>query len=224
VFKKFLNIFLVLFDVLFLAGVSYMVSEYFNDAAANVDPINAYTEWRKQNISPDSLQSGDLILRDSKGFFSQVFRKSSQQEQLYSHSGIIIKDTVNGKVKVFVYHCVGGEENKTNKMKKDPIEIFCTPESNYAFGIYRYTFGKETKDKFIAEIKKYYKMGMEFDLQLELDTDDKMYCSEVIYKSLNAVSKTDTIEVDRTTTTKPFIALDKLYLNNFTRKITYREY
>jgi hypothetical protein len=67
-------------------------------------------------------------------------------------------------------------------------------------------------------------MGMEFDLELDLSTDDKMYCSEIIYKSLLAVTKTDTIEVDRISTTKPYIPLDKLYLNKFTRKLTHVEY
>jgi hypothetical protein len=224
VFKKYLNISGILFDVLFLAGIAYLVSEYFNDAAVNVDPVNAYTSWQNQHINPDSLESGDLILRDSRGFFSQVFRKASQEQKLYSHSGIIMKDTVNGKVKLFVYHCVGGEENVTNKMKRDPIEIFCTPESNYAFGIYKYDLPPDTKTKFVKEIRKYYKMGMEFDLELDLSTDDKMYCSEIIYKSLLAVTKTDTIEVDRTSTTKPYIPLDKLYLNKFTRKLTHVEY
>jgi Permuted papain-like amidase enzyme, YaeF/YiiX, C92 family len=224
VFKRFLSIFNAVFDVLFLLGVSYMVSEYYNDAAVNVNPVNAYESWKKQNINSDSLHSGDLIMRDSRGFFSQVFRLGSQKEKLYSHSGVIIKDTVNGQVKVFVYHSVGGEENVTNKMKKDPIEIFCSPESNYAYGIYRYILPQKQINIFVAEIKKYYKQGMEFDLSLDLTTDNKMYCSEVIYKSLLVASKTDTIEVDRTSTNKPYIPLDKLYLNKFTKKIVHKEY
>lgn len=210
-----------MFDVLFLLALAYLISEYYNDPAKNINKYDAYASWRGLKIDEASIKSGDIILRESKGFFSQTFKTFSLVDKCYSHSGVVIRDTVDGKL--YVYHCVGGEENKTNKMKKDPIQVFCTPESNYAFGIYRFDLTKDEMHSFIAQVKEYYRLKMEFDLDMELATDNELYCSEMIYKSLRKATGKDLIPLT-TAFGATYVALDNLYLNDITTKIYTKHY
>lgn len=211
----------LLFDVLFLLALTYLVTEYFNDPAKNINRVDAYASWKKLHIDESKIESGDIILRDSKGFFSQSFKKFSLKDKCYSHSGVIIRDPNNGKL--YVYHCVGGEENVTNKMKKDPIEVFTTPESNYAFGIYHFNLSAAERTGFIAQVKEYYRQKMEFDLDMDLNTDNELYCTEMIYKSLKIATGKDFIPLTHAIGTT-YIALDNLYLNDITNTVYKKEY
>lgn len=218
--RIFFNISL-LFDVLFLLALAYLVSEYYNDPAKDINKYDAYASWKSLKVNEDTIRSGDIILRESRGFFSQTFKSFSLVDKRYSHSGVIIRDTVDNKL--YVYHCVGGEENKTNKMKKDPIEVFCTPESNYAFGIYRFDLPQTEMKGFITQVKEYYKQKMEFDLDMELATDNELYCSEMIYKSLKKATGKDFIPLTQAFGAT-YVALDNLYLNDITTKIYTKHY
>jgi len=219
--KRLLKVISLLFDVLFLLTLAYLVSEYYNDPAKNINQIDAYANWRSLKIDESTLQSGDIILRDSKGFFSQTFKSFSLVDKCYSHSGVIVRDSINNKL--YVYHCVGGEENKTNKMKKDPIHVFCTPQSNYAFGIYRFNLPPAQMKGFIAQVKEYYKQKMEFDLKMKLETDNELYCTEMIYKSLKKATGEDFIPLTQAFGAT-YIALDNLYLNPITKQVYKKNY
>lgn len=207
---------ITLFDVLFLLALGFLVREYFNDPATKVIPQNAYNDWRKLHISDTTFKNGDIILRNSMGFFSQSFKDFSLTDKSYSHSGVIIKDSITGKC--YVYHCVGGEENITNYMKKDRLEVFVSPQSNFGFGVYRYDIPKKEKAAFISGILTHYKNKMDFDLDMDIDTDDKMYCTEVIYKTLKSVSSKNYLEITDAFG-KRYVALDNLYLNKITKQI-----
>ena len=201
---------------LFLLALVFMLVEYYNDPSTKVVPQNAYKDWEKLHLDDTLFKTGDIILRDSKGFFSQCFKDFSLTDKAYSHSGVIIKDTLSGKF--YVYHCVGGEDNITNYMKKDRLEVFVSPKSNYKFGVYRYAISPTELKAFTTGILQHYQNKMDFDLDMDIGTDEKMYCSEIIYKTLRITSKKDYIAITHAFG-KQYVALDNLYLNEITKQI-----
>ncbi len=171
---------------------------------------------------PDSirLQTGDLIVRHGKGFISSAFMRFSQKDIRYSHAGLVCIE--HGKT--FVYHAIGGEENSSNKLKKDIIEDFCDPGSVYSFGLYRYSLSASEMLKADSLVHMYFNAGLEFDTALDLSTDSKMYCSEFIYKVLKTVAPGKKIIPLSKVSENEYVAIDNLYLNTFCKSIYSHSY
>ena len=88
--------------------------------------------WASINIVIDSIREGDLVLRCGNDFTSASLRDFSQQEKLYSHSGMAIMD--DGIM--YVYSNMAGDINPDEIMRRDIIDSFVTPANNVAIGIY----------------------------------------------------------------------------------------
>jgi hypothetical protein len=162
---------------------------------------------------PDSLfNSGDLIFRDGRGYISNAFRKLSRTDPRYSHAGIIHRE--NGKV--YVYHLIGGEDNKNNKMKKDDLDDFINPLQANSFGIYRCDLDGNKIDS-IASI--YFKQQIVFDADFNLSTDDKMYCTEFLYKILTKVSGKENYLPLTVLPGMKYVACDNIYLSSHSKNI-----
>lgn len=130
------------------------------------------------------IQTGDLITRTGNDFTSESLRQFNQHDQTYSHCGIasIEHDSV------FVYHALGGDFNPDQKIRRDPLELFCEPYSNRGMGIFRFKLDTSTVHKVMATAEKFYQSGVMFDMQFDLATDQRMYCAEFVYKSFVAGS------------------------------------
>ncbi|MBL0103858.1 MAG: hypothetical protein IPP51_08935 [Bacteroidetes bacterium] len=127
-------------------------------------------------VPPVSLvKSGDIILRDGNSFISDVMRDFSQKDKRYSHAGIIHIEAGN----IFVYHILPAEKGHSSFMLKEPIALFCNDLDNNSYAIYR------TKADGVAVDRKaglLYQSHPQFDTQFSLSTDDKLYCTELVYK------------------------------------------
>jgi Permuted papain-like amidase enzyme, YaeF/YiiX, C92 family len=166
-------------------------------------------QWKGAGLDESTLIDGDLVLRHSKGFVADAILTFQTQDPQYSHSGIVKK--IDGKT--FIYHATGGEENVSQKMKCEPIEIYCHPAATYKFGVYRWDLTPAQRESFVGILDGYYKAGLEFDLDFDMTTNDKMYCSEMIYKALiKATDDKDYIALSNVLD-KPYVAIDNLYLN-----------
>ncbi|MDQ2720493.1 MAG: hypothetical protein M3Z26_12155 [Bacteroidota bacterium] len=155
------------------------------------------------------VKSGDLILRTGKDFTSELMRRLSLHDKTYSHCGIASweKDTL------FVYHALGGEWNPNQKLRRDPFELFCNPYENRGFGIFRYSINVFQEKEIINLAHQYYQQGVMFDMKFDLATDDRMYCSEFLYKVIKNATK-DSLKLNTTTLNNiQFVAVDNLFFN-----------
>jgi hypothetical protein len=164
---------------------------------------NAALAFVKINNAQQSVQSGDLILRTGRDYTSEVMRRLSHRDKTYSHCGIASIENDS----VFVYHAIGGEWNPDQKLRRDLFALFCNPYENRGFGIYRYSFNQEQKKEILQNARKFYKAGIMFDMQFNLDTDDRMYCSEFVYKAIKPALKLKTTTINHIT----FVAIDNLF-------------
>ena len=156
------------------------------------------------------IKSGDIILRNGTDEVSRTARSFNRVDTSFSHCGIVMleKDTL------FVYHALGGKYNPSQKLRRDPIENFCIPPEADRFAIYRYELQPQQYDSLSSIVRRYYATGLRFDLYFNFLTDDRMYCSEFVFKCLDrslSGALSETIKAREW----PFgISPDDLYLND----------
>ena len=166
-------------------------------------------KWSRAKPEYSILHSGDFIFRHGRGAISNALMLFSRHEAKYSHAGIISVENE----KVYVYHAIGGEENPSNKLRKDPLELFCDPRDVHSFGIYRLDLDKRQLQKVDSIAGNYYRNGLEFDTKFDLSTDEKMYCSEFVYKIISQATGDKNYLPLSSVSGINYVACDDLYLN-----------
>jgi Permuted papain-like amidase enzyme, YaeF/YiiX, C92 family len=176
------------------------------NVAAALDSISLYKKI---------VKTGDLIVRAGIDFTSEAMRLLSTKDKTYSHCGIasIEHDSL------FVYHSIGGEWNPDQKLRRDPFIFFCNPYENKGFGIFRYTITAKERVNLINVVHKLYDKKVMFDMQFNLASDDRMYCSEFVYKAIEQATNNNIILPTTTINNIKFIALDNLFINPFCTEI-----
>jgi hypothetical protein len=194
-------------------------NNYNNFTVSKTDSIK-----QEQNITAalDSIyqyeslvKTGDLVVRTGKDFTSETMRLLSKNDKTYSHCGVasIEHDSL------FVYHSIGGEWNPDQKLRRDPFEIFCNPYENRGFGIFRYNMSASGNINFVKIVRKLYDRKIMFDMRFDLTSDDRMYCSEFVYKAVEQATDYKIVLPTTTINNAKFIALDNLFINNFCKEI-----
>ncbi|MEP6926942.1 MAG: hypothetical protein ABI834_04860 [Ginsengibacter sp.] len=155
------------------------------------------------------IEQGDLIMRSGRDFTSETMRQLSIQDKTYSHCGIasIEHDSI------FVYHSIGGEWNPDQKLRRDLFEIFCNPFENRGFGIFRYKLNSKENADLLLVVHKFYNQGITFDMQFDLASNDRMYCTEFVYKAVEEATH-NKIALSATILNHiKFVAPDNLFIN-----------
>ena len=191
----------ILFVIVPLACIVLMLS--FREPEQNDRRVPIFAI---DSISLSPVQSGDIIFRDGRGFMSSAFRKLSLTEPAYSHTGIIHRIDK----KLYVYHLIGGENNPDGLMRLERIENFLNPENALAFAVYRSDLDNSEIDS-LAGV--FYNAKIKFDMDFDLATDDRMYCTEMVYKILCSVSRMDNYLPLSKISGHSYIACDNIYLS-----------
>ena len=166
--------------------------------------------WSTLNFPLTSIQSGDLVLRHSEGFSSDIFKGASLRENLYSHAGIAVRN-IDGTVDV--YHMLGGVNNPAFNLKRDSIQAFVSPTFAKSFALFRYDLSNAERVHVDSLVRYFYRSNLQFDMNFDLSSNDKMYCSEFVYKViLFATNKKEYLPLS-TRNGKNFVGIDDLYLN-----------
>lgn len=164
-----------------------------------------------------NYQTGDIVLRNGKGFISDLFRNTSKREKKYSHAGIIVIENNQP----YVYHMLGNPGGG-GEFKKETLSGFCNPKSNKGFGIYRFNFLQNKENEVNSWLQHIIQMKPKFDEDFNLEESGNMYCSELIYNMCETVSD---VHLEGTIVNERiYIGLDDLYLNKYTTNITHLNY
>ena len=124
------------------------------------------------------VQNGDLIFRNGTDEVSRAARSFNRFDTSFSHCGIILieHDTA------FVYHALGGDYNPSQELRRDPLDSFCIPLEVDRFAVYRYAMQSQQADSLSGIVRRYYAAHLPFDLYFNFLSDDRMYCSEFVFK------------------------------------------
>jgi hypothetical protein len=161
------------------------------------------------------LKSGQLVLRMGRGADSYLLSQFNTRDKSYSHCGVLFLE----QGYPFVYHCIGGEDNPDERLRRDSASSFFSPKENLAIAIVDYGFDTAVTARLQHIVLNYYHQRPRFDLKFDLATDDELYCAEFVYKALNrAMNDSGFI---RTTYLggRTFVGVDALFNNGHSRII-----
>lgn len=180
------------------------------------NPLN----YKKVDSLIAMIQSGDLVFRTGADMTSYMLRQLNLHEKMYSHCGIAIVE--NGQV--YVYHSIGGEDNPDEKLRKEPAQVWFSPVNNLGGGVARLLVQRLNHDSLAALLHAWHSSGKKFDMKFDLSTDDRLYCSEMVYKAFNKI-------LQDTTWLKPvnmfgysIMPIDHLYRHKLAKFICRVEY
>jgi hypothetical protein len=108
---------------------------------------------------------------------------------------------------------MGGEWNPDEKLRRDRIEIFAAPEYNRGIGIFHFKIPDSTRKQLILIAQEQFEKNFMFDMHFDLNTDDRMYCAEFVYKAfLKASHNYMRFNISRINQIK-FIGVDDIFLH-----------
>lgn len=175
----------------------------------NYEPQKDFTyQFQKIDSVKALAQTGDLIVRNGIDEVSAATRKFNRKDTTYSHCGIIQVENDS----VFIYHALGGSYNPSQKLMRQVIDSFCNPKDVDQFAIYRYNLSPLQNIQLSEIVHEKYYSRLPFDMFFNYQTDDKMYCSEFVFKCVN--SATENFLTQFHPATQPmYVTVDDLYLN-----------
>ena len=173
--------------ILLLSLVIISCNENSHNKPVSLIPIQVANDTIQQHINglKKICQTGDLVVRLGDDFISDRIRYLSATDHSYSHAGIVVIHN-NAKMICHIYpdDVVPGADS----VRYDPIDSFLNKRTNLSCALYRYDLSENEKLNFQQELNTYYVNKIHFDKKYDLKTDDKMYCSEMIYKALKKIS------------------------------------
>lgn len=204
---------LILIFYSFYSGISHSSKQESSPVASNnyIDPFAMINEGQTL------LKEGDLVVRLNQDRTSQFIRNLNRHDKKYSHAGVVLYERGDP----FIYHIVIDDENPDGKLRKDSLSKFCNPRKNIAYGIFRYEMALGEIETFKKLLHVWYNKEVRFDLEFNMRTDNKMYCSEMIMKAL-AISTGKRILIETTKLTSKEAGLFSTYLRlpfTYTRKL-----
>ena len=180
--------------------------------------------WKSIRLLEDSIREGDLVVRCGNDMTSESLRDFSQKEKIYSHSGIALLH----EGKMFIYSNMAGDINPDEVMRRDNVDSFLTPVNNVAAGVYRYDLSPDELSRLKRIIETHYTNQLQFDMNFDLASDNKMYCAEMIAKSIQQAT-TNRISIPKSKVNDDLrqkylkIALDKKIIPS-AKSVEQREY
>ncbi len=133
------------------------------------------------NINLNSVQDGDIVLRDSRSLIGSQFKMMSQHDKRYSHAGIIRKENDV----LYVYHMAN--ENGQSGLIKTPFNAFTNNAVCCAYEIVRYPMQEQARSSFLNRIEFVIQHKIHFDDEFLLN-NQSYYCSELIADLVNRYS------------------------------------
>ena len=159
--------------VFFVWGCGHSVPDTRNENAADT-----VRYLKALDSASGLLKTGDLVFRRGNDPASQTFANMNREDRRFSHVGVVRVENN----KPFIVHAIGGSFNPDQKIKKESLDIFAAPSQNLRFAVFR---APALPEELVARmLDSLYHAGVPFDLTFDLKTDDRLYCSEMVYKLL----------------------------------------
>ena len=128
----------------------------------------------------NKLQTGDLVFRAGRGLFSALFRSLGQTQTPYSHVGVVYRRGAT----LYVIHAEADDFTGIGSARMDPLADFVSPRhaSQYTF---RRPVGLDSarRARLAQTLLSYVRQAIPFDTDFDLADDQRLYCSELVYKA-----------------------------------------
>jgi len=158
----------------------FLIACQLQQPAGEPEPVLSKEQTLEKRL--DSLQAvaspGDLIVRLGDDFLSYYIKYMNEKDYSYSHAGIIVEK--DGQ-KMVVH--ITPDSVTSDRITYTPFDSFADINKTLQCAIYRYQIPDNEKEKALSIIDSFRRNYVRFDRLYELNTDDKLYCSEMISKA-----------------------------------------
>ncbi len=168
-------------------------------------PVNHHAGYRFPY--PEEISSGDIVLRMGNGLVSEIAKSFSQREQRFSHVGILVQT----KTAMVVVHSVLEDEKNFNGVVVEKLDSFLKDASDWA--VYRIKLPADKRHAIATEALKKATEKIPFDSEYDLQTKDRLYCTEFVWQTINRVAGKQLIHADTLKLGRRFVSIDDIYLN-----------
>jgi hypothetical protein len=155
------------------------------------------------------LQNGCIVLRRGNDIISEMFSLLNKSDKTYSHCGIAFNENNTW----YVYHSIGGEDNPDEKLRKDTYENFVIPLHNKGFGICCLSSDQQVITNLHEIVDSLYRKKVPFDMKFDLESNDRLYCAEMVYKSFQKAGAGDSLFGVTLHNGFRFVSTDNIFVN-----------
>lgn len=151
------------------------------------------------------VRNGDLVLRLGNDITSNMLAQLNLRDKRFSHVGICFIE--NGAK--MVYHSLGSEYGAHNFLRKDSLAVFFDLADNLSIGYAQTGLDAGTIQQIHDTLQQWYQKQIPFDMDFDWQSDDKMYCSEMVAKAI--MRGNNTIHIPITDTLgRQYYAIDNI--------------
>jgi hypothetical protein len=170
-----------------IAGLLMPVSTYIDNNTDDITEMYPCERGYGDIAGCFDLRTGDMVFRKGEGMISDMFARISSSGRHFSHAGLVI--SINDIV--YVAHMTGSGTTEKPEFRVETLPDFLDPNDAVAFGIYRLKLSEEQRVQIPLFLDSLKESSACFDDDFSLDSDDELYCSELIYKCINNVTGHD---------------------------------
>ncbi len=169
---------------------------------SNVRPIG--------EMVPSLVEAGDIVLRAGKGRWSAYFRDMSQRERRFSHVGVVATNE-SGLV---VVRASADDITGLGTFRAEPFADFIAGHDDIA--VFRVRAEQASRRAIAAVCIG--KIGTPFDMRFDLSNQDNVYCTELVWLSVNSVMGSAMIQ-PTTVKGREIVTVDECYLGTWAVKV-----
>lgn len=166
---------------LFQLIISLFALSAFSCNGPAPDPATAlHADPEAVNVIVSGIADGALALRKGNDITSNILAQLNTRDRRFSHIGICFVE--DGEA--VVYHSLGSEYGGDQYIRKERADVFFNLDNNLSIGYAKTTFSAEEKEQLHRLLKIWYQQKIPFDMNFDLQTDDSLYCSEMVAKAI----------------------------------------
>lgn len=154
---------------------------------------------------PADLQPGDVVFIGVDGaFWAEMASASSLPAHRFGHVGIAARDERGALV---IVHAGGAPDRGSAPVLAVPFVEFAAEADRV--GIYRLNGSRETREAAARTALSYARAGLQFDGDFSLETRERLYCTELVWRAFNAAGA-DTVPLPSVMAGKSVVTLADL--------------